>query len=120
MTNRYKKILFWSPRIICILFAVFISIFALDVFEENKELRDIIIGLAIHLIPTFLIIVLLILSWKWEWIGGIFFIALGILYIVFAYGKFPLSVYFIISGPLFVVGALFLMNWFWRKEIRKA
>ena len=33
MKTTPKRLLFWTPRILCLLFAGFISLFALDVFE---------------------------------------------------------------------------------------
>jgi len=33
MNALLKRLFFWSPRILCILFAVFLSLFALDVFN---------------------------------------------------------------------------------------
>jgi hypothetical protein len=100
------------------LFAVFISLFALDVFEENAGFWQTAGALVMHLIPTALIIVILAVSWRWEWVGAVLFCGLGAFYILWAWGKFPLSAYFAISGPLFVVGVLFLFNWLYRAEIR--
>lgn len=111
-----NKFLFWLPRILVILFIIFISMFAFDSFDGDQSLIRKIGGFFIHLIPTFILIALLVVSWKWEWIGGIAFLLLGIFYIVWVWGKFPLSVYFSISGPLFVIGILFFVNWFRRKK----
>lgn len=103
--------MFWTPRILTILFAIFISLFALDVFVEGYGLWKTIGALLIHLIPSFLIIAILIFAWKWEWIGGLLFIGLGVIYILFAWGKMHYSAFFGISGPLFLVGILFMLNW---------
>jgi hypothetical protein len=90
--------------------------FALDSFNGNDSLIRKIGAFLIHLIPTFILIALLVVSWKWEWIGGIAFIVLGIFYIVWAWGRFQLSVYFLIAGPLFIIGILFFLNWFSAKK----
>jgi hypothetical protein len=50
-----KKLLTWLPRIPGMLFAVFISLFALDVFSEEKGFLQTLIALLMHLIPTFII-----------------------------------------------------------------
>src|ERR1035441_3495384 len=52
MKTSTKRFLFWTPRIICILFACFVSIFALDVFQENHGFWNTLLALLIHLIPT--------------------------------------------------------------------
>jgi len=111
MNARTKAILFWTPRALTVLFAIFISIFALDVFDEGHGFWGTLLALMMHLIPTALILLTLALAWRWEWIGTAMFSALGVLYIVMMWGRFPLSVYFTIAGPLFLIGALFLMSW---------
>jgi len=108
--------LFWSPRVLCIAFALFLSLFALDVFNEGLGLWKTILALSIHLIPTAFVLVVLAVSWRWEWVGGVLFIAAGILYLTRMWHH-PAAVAGI-SGPLFLVGALFLLHWLKRVEIR--
>jgi len=114
-----KIILFWAPRIIMILFILMISMMALDAFEGDQSIFKKIIGFIIHLIPTMVLIVMLFFSWRREWIGGIFFILLGILYLIWAWGKFHISVYFLISGTLFFAGILFWINWIQKKKTKQ-
>ncbi len=113
-----KNVMIWLPRAIMILFILFISLFALDAFDGDESFIRKLGGFAIHLVPTFILIILLILSWKREWIGSIFFIVLGIFYIVWAWGKFPLVTYITISGPLILSGILFRINWVNRKALK--
>jgi hypothetical protein len=111
-------LLLWIPRILCILFGVFISFFALDVFGNNAGFWKTFLDLVMHLIPTFLIIIILILSWKWPWIGGISLILLGIAYIMWSLQSGRGS--YIIYMPLFLTGIFYLVSWFLRKEIKQA
>jgi hypothetical protein len=106
-----KRVLYWTPRILCILFAVFISLFAFDVFEGGKGFWETSVALLLHLVPTIIIVAVLVLSWRREWIGGILFIALGIFYVVWAWGRGHWAAYALISGPLLLIGILFLLNW---------
>ncbi|KPK55770.1 MAG: hypothetical protein AMS21_13290 [Gemmatimonas sp. SG8_38_2] len=106
-----KRVLFWAPRVLCILFAAFLSLFALDVFGEGYGFWGTILALLIHLVPVYLVIIVLVIAWRWEWVGAILFFALGVLYIVWTRGRFPLAAYLSITGPLFLVGALFQLNW---------
>jgi hypothetical protein len=110
--------LFWTPRLLGILFAIFISLFALDVFGEGYSFWDTVLALLIHLTPTGIILLVLALSWRWEWIGGILFTGLGLLYLylVASQGR-PWSWVLVISGPLFLVGVFFLLNWLYRAEL---
>jgi len=116
MNKPLKRVLFWSPRVLCIAFAIFLSMFALDVFNEGLSVGNTILAFLIHLIPTAFVVVVLAISWRWEWVGGVLFIAMGVLYLVQAW-RHPDWVV-TISGPLFLVGALFLLSWSKRAEIR--
>jgi len=120
MERPAKRLLYWTPRVLCILFAAFISIFAADVFSEGRGFWQTALALLMHLIPTFFIVAVLIVSWRREWIGGILFILLGALYIVWAWNK-PFAkwdVFLMIAGPPVLTGVLFLLNWQYRGELR--
>ncbi len=103
--------LFWAPRVLCLLFAAFISLFALDVFEGNQGFWETTFAVLMHLIPTALLLTVLAVAWRWEWVGAVAFPALGVLYIVMAWGRLPWPTHAIMAGPLFIVGGLFLVNW---------
>jgi hypothetical protein len=116
MKEPVRRLLFWSPRVLCIAFAVFLSLFALDVFNESLGLWETILALSLHLIPTAFVVVVLALSWRWEWVGGVLYITGGMLYLIEARHHPDWVV--VISGPLFLVGTLFLLNWLKRAGIR--
>ena len=113
-----KKAAFWTPRILCILTALFLMIFSLDVFGEAKGFWNIALGLFMHNLPSLFMLGILIVVWRWEWVGAVIFTAMGILYIVMFWGRFHLSAYFLIAGPLFLLGILFFVNWIYRAQIR--
>lgn len=119
MTTTAKRWLFWTPRVLCIAFALFISVFALDVFSEGRGLGATALALTMHLIPTFALIGVLVLAWRWEWVGAVACTALGILYIVQFWGRFPFLTYALIAGPLFVIAALFAINWRFHSALRE-
>jgi hypothetical protein len=109
MTTSAPKLLLWSPRILGILVAVFHGVFALDAVGEGSS------ALLLHLAPALLLLLVVALSWRWEWVGGAAFITLAVLYGVSAWAhKEWLPV---ISGPLLVVGLLFLWSWRRHKEL---
>jgi hypothetical protein len=113
------QLLYWSPRVICIIFSAFAMLFSFDVFEEGKGFWETSIAFLMHNIPVFVMIIILIVTWRWEWIGGIIFCLLGFIYIVMEWGRFPFGTYAIISGPLFLTGILFLLNWKYRKILKE-
>lgn len=118
MNEKIKKVLFWAPRVLGVLFAIFISLFALDVFMEGYGFWETIIALLMHLIPTAIFLLVLVVAWRWEMIGGFLFIALGVLYIALFWSPDRLPGYLIISGPLFLVGFLFLLDGFFTRDNR--
>jgi len=69
MNASARRVLFWTPRILCILFAVFLSVFSLDVFSEGYGFWQTIGALLLHLVPTFIVVFALLIGWRWEWVG---------------------------------------------------
>jgi len=118
MRTSAKHLLFWTPRILCLLFAVFLSLFALDVFGEGYGFWGTILALFMHLIPTWIVLIVLAISWRWEWVGAVLFAALGVFYLVTSWGRVHWSAYLVISGPLFLVGTLFLIDWLYQARLR--
>ena len=113
-----RRTAFWTPRVICILFALFLVLFSFDVFEEGRSVGEMALGLLIHNIPTIALFITLYFAWRREWIGAVVFAGLGALYIVWAWGRFPFMTFALISGPLFLLALLFLLNWIYRAQIR--
>ncbi len=58
------SILYWIPRILWILFIIFISLFALDVFSEGYSFGETILAFLIHLVPTYILIIALLITWN--------------------------------------------------------
>ncbi|MEK6863979.1 MAG: hypothetical protein AABX27_01705 [Nanoarchaeota archaeon] len=112
-----KKILFWAPRIILIVFALFLAIFSFDVFDSASSPLQILIGLLMHNIPSFVLIALLLISWNHDKRGGIIFTYLGIACTIWAIvmiamaskKEIPVSIIGAIS--FLIIGALFLANY---------
>ena len=117
MSDRAHRFIFWTPRILCIAFAAFLSIFALDVFEMNAGPWQITLALLMHLIPTALVLLVLAICWRHEWIGGGLFPALALLHLVSMWGRLHWQAYLGIELPLWLLGALFIWNWRERRAI---
>ena len=123
-SNFSKRALFWTPRALSIAFIAFLSLFALDVFDEHLGFWQTALALTVHLIPMFALIAVLVLAWRWEWIGAALFAAAGLLYVtwlVFMSRPVPPAMRLIwilfIAGPAFVIAGLFLANWLRRGEL---
>ena len=118
MNTSTKRLLFWTPRVLCILLAMFLSVFALDVFGEGYGFWQTIGALLLHLVPVYIVVIALVIAWRWEWVGAILFIASALFYLVWFWGRFHWSAYLGISGPLVLLGLLFLFNWIYRAQLR--
>ena len=120
MERPVRRVLYWTPRVLCIVFAAFISIFALDVFGEARGFWPTALALLMHLIPTFVLLAVLVASWRREWIGGTLFVVLGVLYVLWAWNK-PFARWYVLlamAGPPVLAGALFWLNWRFRAQLR--
>ncbi len=99
------------PRIAGIGLIIFVSLFALDVFDTHVTLWAQVGGFIIHLAPSFVLALVLLLAWKFELIGAIAYMVIAFLYYILTGGREHWSAYVTISGSLFLVGILFLMDW---------
>lgn len=117
MNKNLKKSLYWTPRIAGILFILFISLFALDVFDAHTGFWETMFALFMHLIPSILLAITIVIAWKREWFGALLFIGWAIWYMAFMRG-FPWIAYMLIAGIPALIGILFLVDWVWRKQIR--
>jgi hypothetical protein len=117
MKHKLNKFLLWLPRILSMLFIAFLALFSLDVFQPGLSWSQILVGLLMHNIPVFILIAILIISWKHELVGAIAFGLAGLLYIYLTIGRaqiplpMALSWSMTIAGPAFIIGFLFMRNW---------
>src|SRR3989344_7186089 len=113
---RVNKFIFWIPRVLAILFIIFLALMSLDIFEGNYGFWGTILGLFMHNIPALVLIILLVISWKHELVGAITFFIAGIIYISIllinsftsGFEWYYLSWAAQISGIAFFIGILFL------------
>lgn len=126
MTGKLSKFVYWTPRVASILFICFLALFSLDVIEPGLSTSQIVVGLIMHNIPVFVLLVLLVIAWKYEIVGAIAFILAGLLYsarTIFTVVSSDLPWYLglswtlTIAGPAFFIGILFLINWFKKKQV---
>ncbi len=120
MDKKISRGVYWTPRIVSIIFILFLMLFSLDVFGMNLGFWGTILVLFMHNIPALILSIVLLISWKYEIVGGIAFILAGLFYIVMLM-KNPFEWYMLswaiqISGIAFLIGILFLIGWFKKKK----
>ncbi|MGD1006807.1 MAG: hypothetical protein ABR980_06215 [Ignavibacteriaceae bacterium] len=118
MKSISKKIVYWSPRILSIAFILFLALFALDVFKEYSG-WNIIPALFMHLLPSLVLIVFIIIAWKYDLIGTAVFLFVAVSYVAMAGTHHHWSWYASISGPSVVIAILFLLSWFQKRNLKK-
>ena len=100
---------FLLPRILAMLFIGLISLFAFDIFDNESPIGEMIIGFLIHLTPTYVLLAMLFIAWKWPFPGGILFILLGASYFFLATDQ-HWSAYLIVAGTPMLIGLLFMTD----------
>jgi hypothetical protein len=116
MTSRSGKLLQWSPRILGILVCLFLGLFSLDAFGPGKTFAQAIADFAIHLAPALILLAVVVVAWRWEWVGALVFTGGAVGYAFIA--RTHVSWIPIIAGPLLIVGILFFWSWIRRREFR--
>jgi hypothetical protein len=122
-----QKLVFWFPRIVAILFIFVLVLASLDVFEGNDGIGNVILALVAHNIPTIILLITLIISWRFELFGGFVFNLFGIAYLIFILylmveNGFRWDYLFWtvqLSGTAFAIGILFLIGWHNKRTGRK-
>lgn len=115
MKNKISKSLYWTPRILSIIFICFLSLMSLDVFGSGLNFWQTIVALFMHNLPALFLLVVLIISWKYEIVGGVGFILAGLVYIAMltrnSFEWYMLSWAIQIAGVAFLTGILFIVGW---------
>jgi hypothetical protein len=95
--------------------------FALDAFAPGLTLWQQIVGFLIHLLPSYILITMLIISWKWEYAGGITFTITGLAFCVsvfllnhnrnqFSVAQSTVNA-LLVAFPFVIVGVLFIVSY---------
>ena len=91
----------WIPRVLIIAYILFISIFSLD--------AESVAGFFIHLLPSFVLVAFMVISWKDFKLAGILFVMAGIGTIIVFNTYRNLFVFLVISIVPVLIGVLFWM-----------
>jgi hypothetical protein len=101
--------LIWIPRVLAMIFIVFLSLFALDTFSGDAPFIKKLAGFFVHLIPSFILVLTLLISWKRPLMGGSIFILLSIAFAFFFRTYRSVPTFLLITFPVALVGILFII-----------
>ena len=105
-----ERALYWTPRVLVRLFALFMGAFALDTFQEALAPGEMALAFLIHLVPAFIVLATLGVAWRRELLGGVLFVALAVVYVVITRGRAEPLTYLLVAGPPVLVGVLFIAH----------
>jgi hypothetical protein len=100
--------------------------FALDAFSPELTIWKQIGGFLMHLIPSFVLLAFLLVAWKWEFIGGIIFVVIGLGFSPFIFIHnyrmnqsvwMSLTTILFITMPFVIVGILFIIGHYQKKRV---
>jgi len=101
-----EKAWLWAPRLLALAVSLFLGVFSLDVFSDGRSFFEALPDFLMHLVPAAIVIAIVALAWRREWIGGVAFTALAAAYAIVA--RDHVSWIAVISGPLALVAVLYL------------
>jgi len=100
--------LIWIPRVLAIVFIVFLTLFGLDSFSGDAPFLEKLGGFFIHSIPSMILLLILFIFWKKPLIGGSLFILFSIAFTLYFRTFRSLSTFLLLTFPFLVAGILFV------------
>lgn len=100
-----------AATIIGILYALALLVFAADVFSKAQSVSQTFYDLLLHLIPTAVILLIVVVAYNRSLIGAIIFLVLGLMYIITGWANLHWTAHVLIAGPLLVLSALYITAW---------
>lgn len=95
MTSEGRRVLHWSPRVLSVMFALFLCGFTLVTRQ----------------IPAAVVLLILVLAWRWELAGSLLLALLAILCFVVAIIRNHAGWALLLSTPMLLIALLFLADW---------
>jgi hypothetical protein len=100
----------WVPRVLAILYILLISMFALDAFTGEPDFGEQLKAFLLHLIPSLLTVLCLVVAWQYRIVGGSLFLILGLAFTIYFGTYHSATTFLLISLPLLVTGMLFIVS----------
>jgi hypothetical protein len=123
--KHFSVFIHWLPRVLCILAILFISLFSADAFSHGDSIWQKLMAFFMHLIPSFILTVFLVIAWKRELTGGIIFILTGLGLSPWVYMHnyamnhsvaMSLGIIMVINFPFVLTGILFVAGHYLKKK----
>jgi hypothetical protein len=109
MSHGLRQAVHWAPRVLGVIFALFLSLFSFDVFGMGLSPLEALGAFLIHSLPTLGLLAAVALGWRWPLAGGLLFVAWGLFYVL-AMGGFDWIAYALIGVLPMLIGLLFIAD----------
>jgi len=119
ISRRLSKFIYFMPRIAGIVVALFVGMFALDVFSEGNSPWEMLGAFLVHASPAIVMAIGVALAWRRPQIGFVVFLVAAIFFLGFGIRRPEnlIGIVLGISGPMAVIAMLFWADWKWQKEL---
>ncbi len=107
--NIPKRKFLLAARALSVLVACFLALFALDIFGEGLGFWEVLAGLFMHLIPSFVLAIMAFFSWNNPKAGAFGYLAVGLIFTFYFTTYDSLSSFATVSLPIFLISALFFV-----------
>ncbi len=94
-----------------VLYAVALLIFAADVFNHEQNIAQTFYDILLHLLPTAVVFIIVVVAYNRPLIGAIIYLVLGLIYIITGWASMHWSAHVLIAGPLLLLSALYITAW---------
>lgn len=94
-----------------VLYAVALLIFAADVFNHEQNIAQTFYDILLHLLPTAVVFIIVVVAYNRPLIGAIIYLVLGLMYIITGWASMHWSAHVLIAGPLLLLSALYITAW---------
>jgi hypothetical protein len=101
----------WIPRTLMVAFILFLTMFSLDVFSMEGSLLAKLGGFLIHSVPSLILVVVLLVSWKSSLWSGILCLVFAVAFML-RFQMQGIAEFLMLVLPVIVVGALFIVSHF--------
>ena len=110
------KIIHWTPRVAAIMIIFFMSLFSLDVFGTGAAPLEVLGAFLMHNIPSFVMILFLVLAWNRPVIGFVIFLIAAMTFtVLFVRGFYGFQNLLLFVFPILLIASLFYADWKWLK-----
>lgn len=103
------ELLRWGPRVFASLYAVFVSLFALDAWGTSAGFWEELAAFIVHLMPAYCVLAALVIAWSRPRLGGVLFIMLATVFGV-VFGRGDAAMLLLMALPPTAIGLLFLCD----------